>query len=221
MAQKDSSQFDKLSSNLGKQVLAEYISSYGQYLDEGKLSEVNPFENVIIGDHKITFIGNQYSIKTILDEQGELLYHNPHIVSHPEADEVSKWIKYFSGFSDENLEERENENHKNLINRISQFDRKKSSIKIEGGRIVKPELREYWGKLCNDKHLLLYSLEPALDVMRELGNGFHMALSDVDDKYGLSGYQFNTMVNAINHFSQLPHPEAQHHGKWLDQMRSR
>lgn len=214
MITKDYSQFNKLMENIGKPVLFEVVTSGKSRCYFGNLSDVKPFEHILYSGHMVNFVGLEHAISTVLDENGELLFHNPNISQSyfPHDTDEIRWTRYFSRFYDSDCPEGKiMDDHESIIASDKNIKTQRTVLAVEGGKVTRKDARPYWNEVC--KQMSSYSswiITSSLEVMTELAKGYHPELDKVSRKYGLSGWQYTGMKHLVHRCAINPHPVIEH-----------
>lgn len=219
MAAKNSSQFNKLSDNVGKQVHVEFVNYGSRYLKSGMLKDVDPFRSIsidqaiVIPYNTIQFIGHEQAIISVLDDDGSLIYHNQHISPdyRMQSSEMLGWTRYFSGFENDFPGEKTLDDYASHIFDSMKMKELKARFMVEGGKVARKDARLYWNEVCGMMSTYSrWSIESALEVMEGLADGYHPDLDRISRKYGLSGMQYVGMEHLVHRCAMRPHPVIEH-----------
>ena len=206
--------YKKLKEHVGEDVSYEAWWYGSLFKESGKLEDVNYYSNVRIGDYGIPFIGYGSAIKTIiLNETGEVLYHNPYIEDEYDlrrVEDIEKVEIIFSGpeytFKKRNRRNRDKED-KNERARIA--DRKaklkKRKLMKESITYVKEDLQEEWLMYVDKNTEDAYNcaiIEASIVCLKALSKGANYDnIINIIDECDLSGYMADVTIGIISHFS--------------------
>lgn len=206
--------FKKLKKHVGEDVSYEAWWYGSLFKESGKLEDVNYYSNVLIGDYGIPFIGYGSAIKTIiLNETGEVLYHNPYIEDEYDLrriEDIEKVeIKFFGPEYTFKKRNRRNRDKEDKDERARIADRKaklkKRKLMKESITYVKEDLQEEWLMYVDKNTEDAYScaiIEASIVCLKALSKGANYDnIINIIDECDLSGYMGDVTIGIISHFS--------------------
>ncbi len=203
--------FESLKQNIGKKVKC-LAWHYGMPMyEEGILSEVNEYCNLVVNHTGIPFVGYGAAISYVRDEIGMTLFENETI---PDAYDVRdreeiydfKKLLYGNRIVDEkyNEEVKAEEKRELYLAKSAEHDRNNRQRYIEEGlKLVKPEIGADWITFVTNNTEDGYSacvVEASINLMKKIETGvsYEEALDLVFNKeMGLTGYQAGSVANVV------------------------
>lgn len=214
--------FDDLRANIGKKVTV-YHAWYGQFHSEkSTLKSVDDYQNLEIEGLSIPFIGYGSAILSVKDDEGKVLYSNPHIqdnydVRDPEEREVLVSICFGKDIANKFKDERIKYQRRRDDAKAKSDAEAKTKTKdyLEKGRgLIKKEVLDDWETYVKTNTQDGYSagvVDASIRVMTALSKGKTPEQADkVTYDLGITGFMAGCMAKAVSHF----HPRGEEFRKY-------
>lgn len=208
--------FERLNEHIGEEV--SYFGWWYGNQNEGKgeLKEVNYFDNVVIGNMGMPFVGYGAIIVEIISQDGEILYANPYAESEYDRrtdKEIFAAKREIFGDRVADIQQARKEKFDKKVEEAikmgdEQAKKAKYQLMKEGITLVKPEMIQEWlefADMNSDDGYSVCVVKASISMMKKFEEGisFEEAEHQVfGDELGLSGFQAGCASSAISYFSK-------------------